>query len=155
MDRISWDKYFLQVCDTIASRSPCRSRKIGAIAIKDSRFIIATGYNGPSSGYPHCEGEICPRQAKGLKSGEGLEFCPAQHAERNVVCEAARLGVSLQGCSMHMNCPVPCRECAKAIVNAGISEIVVTSMIPYPESGITGADVFYKSGVRVRKFDDS
>jgi len=176
MERMSWDSYFMEICNTVSSRSPCISRKIGAIAVKEGRFVIATGYNGPPSGFPHCVGmiedrvirnsppyenqsitledsayvKICPRKAKGYKSGEGLETCPAQHAERNVVCEAARLGHSLLGCIMYINTNQVCRECAKAIVNAGITEVVLTGNIPYPESGITGLEVLNMCRVNIR-----
>lgn len=150
MERISWDNYFMEICNTVSSRSPCKSRKIGAVAVKEGRFVIATGYNGPPSGFPHCVGESCPRQILGCKSGEKLELCPAQHAERNVVCEAARLGHSLLGCTMYVNTIGVCRECAKAIVNAGIIEVVLPGNIPYPEEGIKGEEVLRVCGVNVR-----
>jgi dCMP deaminase len=155
---MTWDEYFLNICDTIAQKSSCLSRKIGAIAVKDGKFLVATGYNGPAIGYPHCETKdksgllTCPRRLAGYKSGQGYDICPAEHAERNVICEAARMGHSLLGTTMYMNCEIPCRECAKSIVNAGIKSIVVKDFIPCPESGLTGLDILTKCGINVWKF---
>jgi len=152
-----WDKYFLDVCNTVAGNSKCLSRKIGAIIIRD-KSIISTGYNGPPRGVPSCTrryhydgdnlidksfymaclgkekfvyDDHCPRQTLGFKSGEGLEWCVAGHAERNSIVNAAREGVSVKGAIMYMNCPVPCTPGLVEIITAGISEIVVTEMIYY------------------------
>lgn len=51
MDR--WDKYFHELCIAVATKSPCLSRKIGAILVRD-KSILSTGYNGPPRGVPHC-----------------------------------------------------------------------------------------------------
>ena len=108
MARLDWDSYFHSICISVASKSPCLSRKIGALLVKD-HSIVSTGYNGPPRGVPHCghdrfmkdslltaanEVEVivqmldyrrfrkeCPRKVMTLKSGEGIEWCPAQHAE--------------------------------------------------------------------------
>lgn len=147
---MEWDSYFFGIADAVSVKSHCLSRKVGAIAVRNDRFIVATGYNGPPAGYPHCEGEICPRRKLGYKSGNGLELCPASHAERNVLIEAARLGIALGGCKLYLTCSYPCRECAKEMVNAGISEVVVTGNEEYPESGLSGKDILDKCGVEVR-----
>jgi dCMP deaminase len=122
------------------------------VIVKDDRFIISTGYNGPPMGCTHCEG-VCPRKKRGFKSGEGLEYCPAAHAERNAISVAARLGHATEGYTMYMNCNIPCFECAKSIINAGITEIVVTDFIDYEHHGILGRDLFAQAGVKIRKFE--
>jgi len=127
----SWDLYFRTICDTVASKSPCLSRQIGAILVRD-KSIVSTGYNGPPRGVDHCadqipfgEGLQCPRHAAGYASGEGLHLCPATHAEMNCIVNAARLGVSTLGTTLYMNCIIPCMECLKVLINAGVEEIVV------------------------------
>ena len=147
---MNWDKYYLDVCNTVARNSKCLSRKIGAILVKD-KSIISTGYNGPARGIPHCGKErykkdlmlqrninnhedienTCPRQIMGYKSGEGLEVCIAGHAERNALINAARHGIKTKGVSMYMNCPTPCTPCLIEIINAGIVEIVFTELHYY------------------------
>lgn len=144
-----WDKYFHSICEAVSSKSPCLSRKIGAILVRD-HSIVATGYNGPARGIPHCgherlmedkwlqkalrnsglgtgESNTCPRRLMNFKSGEGLQWCTAQHAESNCIANAARLGVSILDTTLYMNCVVPCKNCFGILINAGIREIVVDS----------------------------
>ena len=178
---MNWDQYWLALCDAHAKNSKCLSRKIGAIIVKDGKYEVSSGYNGPVVGAPHCtdksyrrwlfqkicddrsiqskldmtswiEAFLCPRQATGFKSGAGLIYCQAAHAERNAIATAARLGRSVEGCTMYMNCGIPCLECAKAIVNAGITEVVVTKKTVYETKGITGLDILRSGHVQVREY---
>ena len=146
---MNWDEYFMDIANSVSKKSHCLSHKFGAIAVRDGKFIVATGYNGPPIGYPHCEGEICPRRKIGYQSGQGLEICPAAHAESNVLVEAARMGIPLNGCTLYATSPIPCRECAKLIVNAGIIKIVVNN-IHYPDIGLSGQMVLDKCGIPVQ-----
>ncbi len=148
-----WDRYFRNICVAVASKSPCLSRQIGAILVRDNS-IVSTGYNGPARGYPHCEGKIpfeervCPRRTAGYKSGEGLYMCPAAHAEGNTIANAARIGASTVGTTLYMNCVIPCKDCAIILVNAGIVEIVVDDLIYFHEMS---EGVLEK--VKIRRFD--
>ncbi len=133
-----WDKYFLNICKAISSKSPCLSRQIGALLVRD-KSIVSTGFNGPARGYPHCEEYLlgekvgCPRKFRGYKSGEGLHLCSAAHAEANCIANAARIGASTVGTTLYLNCIIPCKDCAILLVNAGIVEIVVEEMEDYHE----------------------
>ena len=142
-----WDTYFHTICSAVASKSPCKSRQIGAILVRDNS-IVATGFNGPPRNYPHCEGE-CNRRRLGYKSGEGLHLCPAAHAEVNCISNAARLGVSVRGTTLYMNCISPCKDCMIQIVNAGIIEIVVNSLDWYHDMSKA---ILLNSRVEIRKF---
>lgn len=53
MSDLRWDTYFYEICKAVASKSPCLSRKIGVILVRD-HSIVSTGYNGPPRGIPHC-----------------------------------------------------------------------------------------------------
>uniref|UniRef100_A0A6H1ZWE2 Putative CMP/dCMP deaminase zinc-binding n=1 Tax=viral metagenome TaxID=1070528 RepID=A0A6H1ZWE2_9ZZZZ len=142
------DQYFLNICYLIAEGSKCLSRKVGACLVKDN-VIISTGRNGPPRGIMHCDercinddrlaaelmsrgldpieaskSDICPRRLLGYKSGEGLEWCPAAHGERNVLIHAARFGISTKEAIMYMNCGIPCKDCLIEIINAGVIELV-------------------------------
>lgn len=137
-----WDLRFLSICDELAKWSSCLSRQYGAVLVRD-KVMISTGYNGPPRGVPHCSGErggyaedslfICPRKAKGYKSGEGLHLCPAIHAEENAILNAARIGVEVFGSTMYMNCSIPCKDCLKKIINVGIVELVCISFDLYDD----------------------
>jgi dCMP deaminase len=78
----------------------------------------------------------CPRYIPemGFKSGEGLEWCVAGHAERNSIINAARFGIETKGTKMYMDCGVPCTPCLVEIINAGVEEIIVTKMEYYDKS---------------------
>jgi dCMP deaminase len=82
--RVSWDEYFLELARTTATRATCSRRKHGAVIVKDRR-IVATGYNGGPSGYPHCEDGGCPRATSDAEQGHDYERCIAIHAEANAL----------------------------------------------------------------------
>lgn len=92
----------------------------------------------------------CPRQVLGFKSGEGLEWCVAGHAEENTILNAARIGARTKNTKMYMSCNVPCSKCLVKIINAGIEEIIVTGFDVYDVSSQYLLD---NSDLRVRKFD--
>lgn len=130
-NRKKWDTYFLRLADTAALQSPCHSRQIGAVLARQ-KDIIAIGYNGPPRGAQHCY-EKCPRKVAGYASGEGLNLCPATHAEINAIINAARNGVSTNHSTIYMSsdCPIPCKNCIASLINAGIEEIVVSKLDHY------------------------
>jgi len=153
--RERWDLYFYKICCAVASKSPCLSRQIGAILVRDNS-VVSTGYNGPPRGVSHCGSarlktdqaliheiaarglewkeeynSMCPRKILDFKSGEGLEWCPAQHAEENAVSNAARLGVSVNGTTLYLNTQPPCQRCLGTLINAGIVEIVALTLNHY------------------------
>lgn len=149
--RSRWDKYFYSLCNTVASKSPCLSRNIGAVIVRD-RSIVSTGYNGPPRNHPHCkpiDGQ-CPRHAKGYTTGEGLRECPATHAEANAIANAAKLGVSVTGTKLYLNTLIPCKDCMSLIVNAGIIEVISEELIPYHEESLKIAKY---AGIKLSKFD--
>jgi len=142
-----WDTYYNRICRAVASKSPCLSRQIGAILVKEN-VVVATGYNGPPRGYPHCI-DSCPRKAKGYASGEGLHECPAVHAEANCIISAARIGASVSGSILYMNCIIPCKDCMSLLINAGVWEIVVDDTVPYHEVSLSMAE---SANVKIRRF---
>jgi len=174
----NWDVYYRTLCEAVATKSPCLSRQIGAVLVRD-KSIVSTGFNGPPRGVPHCNTIIrrnsimevlrnenpgllsefrsglsdltlCPRKAMGFKSGNGLErWCIAAHAERNCLINAARLGVSTLGTSLYMNCIVPCKDCLIELINAGVEEIVVDEVEAYNDTSF----IRKHSKIRIRRFN--
>lgn len=148
MHRKSWDQYYFDIAQAVASRSTCLSQKIGAILVKD-KIVICEGYNGAARGVPSCGPErlkhdhslaqsingdainpvlgdiyTCPRQRLGYPSGQGLHLCPAVHAEANCIANAARTGICTLGTTMYVTCGIPCKDCLSLIINAGVIEVV-------------------------------
>ena len=66
--RPSWDEYFLELADMVASRSTCLRRHVGAVLVRKDR-IIATGYNGAPRGLSHCLDMGWKREQMGIPSG--------------------------------------------------------------------------------------
>jgi|GEM_PF-818625 len=171
----NWDKYFHTICEAVASKSPCLSRHIGAILVRD-HSIVSTGFNGPSRGIPHCGRDRllsdielsnslleivnritrsridteCPRKLLDYESGTHMELCPAQHAEVNAIIDAARKGASTIGTTLYMNCIIPCKNCFGALINAGIVEIVVDNVTVYDKHTQFLID---NSTIKIRKFE--
>ena len=121
MERPSWDAYFMEITSLVAQRSTCLRRKVGAVLVKDKR-ILATGYNGAPSGLAHCLEVGCMREENNIPSGQRHELCRGLHAEQNVIIQAARYGISVQGATLYCTTR-PCVICAKMIINANISAV--------------------------------
>ena len=123
--RPSWDEYFLQLADLVSSRGTCQRLKVGAILVKD-RKIISTGYNGSPRKTPDCFDEGCL-----MRGGHCVRTV---HAEENTVAQAAYHGVTTEGSTLYTNW-LPCYECAKVLINAGIKRIVFRQIYrPDPET---------------------
>jgi len=120
--RPSWNEYFLEVADLVATRSTCLRRQVGAVLVKDKR-IISTGYNGAPRKLKHCSEVGCLRQANDIPSGQRYELCRGVHAEQNAIINAAYYGISTQDTVMYCT-NQPCIICARMIINAGIIKVV-------------------------------
>lgn len=131
--RQTWDDYFLGLAAAAATRSNCTRRVVGAVLVQ-GRHVRATGYNGPPSGYGHCDEGACPRgapdpggvpaaawEAAPTGSDSEDERCVAVHAEANALLFAEprdRAGATLYATG------APCFSCAKLIANSGVGEVV-------------------------------
>lgn len=105
-----------------ASRSTCLRRHVGAVAVRDNQ-ILACGYNGAPGGARHCIDIGCLREQQNVPSGQRHEICRGVHGEQNVITQAAKFGVSLQGATLYST-TFPCSICAKLIVQSGIRKVV-------------------------------
>lgn len=142
--RPSWDEYFLNIAQLVATRSTCLRRRVGSVLVKDKR-ILATGYNGAPSLIEHCDKAGCIREKLKIPSGERHELCRGLHAEQNAFLQAALHGTSLKDASLYSTTQ-PCIICAKMIINAGIKEIVIKGH--YPDK--MARDFLQKAKIKVR-----
>ena len=123
MSRPSWDEYFLDLVDQVATRATCDRGRSGCVVVRDKR-ILCTGYVGSPSGTPHCDeaGHDLKRMID--EDGTVRRHCVRTvHAEQNAICQAARYGLSLAGTTLYCSME-PCRVCAMLIASAGISRVV-------------------------------
>lgn len=127
-----------------------------------NNHIIASGYNGPASGVQHCDyrndegryslnyySDICPRQRMGFKSGEGMDHCPAVHAEINTILQAAKFGVATDSATLYCYCNIPCTDCTKEIINSGIQRVVCLGLKESRSASITSSEMFNMANVVV------
>lgn len=119
--RPSWDEYFIQITELVASRSTCLRRSVGAVIVKN-RHILATGYNGAPSGISHCAKTGCIRARMNIPSGQRHELCRGTHAEQNGIVQAAKHGTPIEGATIYVNTK-PCSICSKMIINSGIKRV--------------------------------
>jgi len=121
--RPSWDEYFMDVTRTIAKRATCDRGRSGCVVARD-RQLLVTGYVGSPVGLPHCDdvGHLMRKVIHG--DGTISQHCVRTvHAEQNAICQAARLGIPLQGGTLYCKM-TPCRTCAMLIINCGIERVV-------------------------------
>ena len=111
----NWNSRFFGLVDTVASWSKDKSMKVGAIIVDSDHNVRSVGYNGFPRGV---NDDIESRHERPTK----YKF--TEHAERNAVYAAARMGTSINECSLYMAW-YPCGDCARAIIQAGIIEVYV------------------------------
>jgi len=115
--RPSWDEYFLKLAMLVSERATCPRMHCGCVLVKDKR-ILSTGYNGSIPGDAHCEDEGCII--------EDNHCIRTIHAEMNALLQCSIHGVSTKGATAYVT-NMPCTNCAKALIAAGIVEIVIFS----------------------------
>lgn len=113
-DYISWDEYFMAVAILASMRSKDPSTQVGACIVGQDNIILSTGYNGFPMG---CSDDEFPWN----RDGDNNKYPFVVHAELNAILNAN--GKSLKGAKIYVDL-FPCNECAKAIIQSGISEIV-------------------------------
>lgn len=111
-------KLYLDIAEVVSRQSSCPRLAVGAVVVQDHR-IIAGGYNGAPAGVPHCDEQGCWIYDKAGKPSCFL----AVHAELNALLNAGRGGAACKGAWMFCT-HMPCVDCLKACVNAGIYKIV-------------------------------
>ena len=116
-DYISWDEYFMGVAKLAARRSKDPSTQVGACIVSPEDIIISTGYNGMPKG---CSDDEFPWD----REGEETKYPYVVHAELNAILNAN--GRDLRGSRVYVAL-FPCNECAKAIIQSGVKEVVYLS----------------------------
>ena len=147
-----WDIRFLKMAEQIGTWSSCyqENRHVGAVIVKNKR-ILATGYNGAPQGVKSCndKGE-CLRKKLNIPSGTRHEICYAVHAEQNAICQAAKMGISVDGATIYVT-HQPCTICTKMIINAGIKKVMYIHGYPDDFSKV----LLEEAGVELIKIDES
>jgi len=121
-----WDDYFCRMMILVASKSKDPSTQHGCVIVGPAHEMRTTGFNGmprgiheepPSFAHPNRD-EIKQRYERPIK------YKYFEHAERNAMYNAARIGVALEGCTLYVT-GIPCVDCARGIIQVGIKRVVI------------------------------
>jgi dCMP deaminase len=146
--RPTWDEYFMEVCETISKRATCDRGRSGCVIARDKQILV-TGYVGSPRGLEHCD-DVGHMMKKVMhEDGTVSQHCVRTvHAEQNAICQAARLGISLDGATLYCRM-TPCRTCAMMIINCGIVRVVCQKKY---HNGKESEEMFLKAGVDLQYF---
>lgn len=160
----TWDEFFMEMAWLVSTKSKDDSTKVGCVLVRGHDFLTM-GFNGfprdvkevrtVVDTVPFELGMVYPEGSERI----GLEvqipskkliderwhqrpekYLWVEHAERNAVYNAARLGLSTIGATAYITYGTPCSDCARALIQAGVKEVVGTD-IPFPGKG---AGEFYQ-----------
>ena len=147
-DYISWEEYFMGVAMLSAQRSKDSSTQVGACIVSRDRKILSVGYNGMPTG---CSDDDMPWEREGgLLDTKYAYVC---HAELNAILNND--GRSLKGTTIYVTL-FPCNECAKAIIQCGITEIVYMEDKYAKEANYIAAKrMLDMAGVKYRQYQPS
>lgn len=143
MTNRDWDQYFMTMAYLVATRSKDQSTTVGSVIVSQDNVVRATGYNSFVRGF-----EDEPHHHE-----RPLKYELIEHSERNAIYNAARVGTSLSGCRIYLPW-MPCTDCARGIIQAGITEVVLHKEYPghtgWSEKQEIAVDMFNRCSVTLR-----
>lgn len=142
-NRPSWDDYFMEICEAVSKRATCDRGRSGCVIAKNKQMLV-TGYVGSPKGLEHCDEVGHLMKSVTHEDGSTSQHCVRTvHAEQNAICQAARMGIALDGATLYCRM-TPCRTCAMMIINCGITRVVCQRK--YHQGGESEA-MFKQAGV--------
>lgn len=141
---LCWDDYFMSVALLSGKRSKDPNTQVGACIVNKNNVIESIGYNGLPKG---CSDDEFPWEKEGEMLNTKYPF--VVHAELNAILNAK--GKDLSGCKIYVAL-FPCNECAKAIIQSGISEVVYLSDKYSNTDSVKASKMMFKcAGVELRQ----
>ena len=143
---LSWDEYFMGIAEMSAQRSKDPSTQVGACIVSRDTKILSVGYNGIPRA---CSDDIFPWDRDG--GALDTKYFFVCHAELNAILNFR--GGSLEGSRIYTTL-FPCNECAKAIIQSGVSEIIYKSNKYLGTDSVTASiKMFEAAGVKMTPYD--
>lgn len=146
---MNWNEYFIGLCNHVLLRSKDNSTKIGVVIVGNDNQVISTGYNSFPRGI---NDKLDERQERPEK------YYWFSHAETNAIINCALNGVSSKGAKMYMSCGMPCTDCCRNIINAGIKEIWCKeddyTQKRWEEHAQRSIKMFSEAGVNINYYED-
>lgn len=146
---MNWIEYFREIAQTVSQKSKDNNTHIGAVIVGKDNEIVSTGYNSFPRGI---NDDVKERQERPEK------YYWFEHAERNAIYNAARVGVSTKNCSIYLSHWFPCADCARGIINAGITTIYCEPVLktdiktPFLKSFIRSEEMLRESGINIHYY---
>lgn len=143
------DQLWYDLAYRFSEQSRCKSRKVGSVIIKDHK-ILSSGWNSAPKG---ADTKDCPRgKCNGLvaETGTSLDQAICCHSEANAIAHCASKGISTEGAQIYCT-SMPCVECGKLIIGAGITEVIYDQEYNSPLSAL----IFKAANIKIRKFHGS
>ena len=145
MKILNWDEYFMSLAHLSAMRSKDPNTQVGACIVNGKNRVVGIGYNGMPYG---CSDDEYPWEREG--EYHETKYAYVVHAELNAILNSTG---SLDNCSIFVSL-FPCNECAKAIIQSGISEVVYESDKYAEDTKVMASKRMLKSaGVDLRQVD--
>lgn len=139
--RKSWNEYFMEITEMVASRSTCDRAFVGCVLVNKDHRIVSTGYNGAVAGNPHCS-EV----GHTMRDGHCIATI---HAEMNALLYCAKEGIPVKGCTAYVT-HFPCLNCSKALIQAGIEKIYYKNAYRVDDYAL---DLFEKNGIHLEQIN--
>ena len=144
-DYLSWDEYFMGLSLFSAMRSKDPNTQVGACIVSEDNKILSVGYNGMPIG---CDDDAMPWGREGDFLDTKYPF--VAHAELNAILN--RPTVSLKNARIYVSL-FPCNECAKAIIQSGIKEVVYWHNKYKDTDGVKASEMMFRlAGVTLRQY---
>jgi dCMP deaminase len=148
---MNWIEYFRNLANNVKLKSKDSKTQIGAIIVGNDNEIVSTGYNSFPRGID---------DTNELRQERPEKYFWFEHAERNAIYNAARIGVSTKGTTMYLSHWFPCADCARGIINAGITTIYCDKIdmedksTSYLESFKRSKEMLLEADVKICFYDD-
>lgn len=146
---MKWNEYYLNIAEQVKLKSKDESTQIGAVIVGQGNELLSTGYNSFPRGL---NDEIKKRQERPIK------YHYFEHAERNAIYNAARVGTAINNSVIYITSGIPCSDCARAIINSGIKKVFCKSVCTtknrdkWDESQRISLEMFNECGVVVEYY---
>ncbi len=145
-DYIKWDEYFMGIAQLSAMRSKDPNTQVGACIVSDMNRILSVGYNGLPNGLPDSE-------FTWAREGEDNKYFYTTHSELNAILNCH--GINLEGSKIYVTL-FPCYECAKAIIQSGIIEVIYADDKYKDTVGVQASKrMLNRAGVKITEYQSS
>ncbi len=143
-----WDRRFLRIAEEVRLWSKDPGTKVGCVLVNQRR-IVSTGYNG----FPQTISDDLERYID-----REYKLSVTVHAEANAILNAAKNGTKVEGSTLYVTFP-PCSQCASAVIQAGVAQVVCPDPALAPErwrsNFVAANNLFYEAGVKVLYYSDA